>query len=402
MYIKNYATMETDRSLLYDQRTPAVVVKTGDDTGKDNVLGVFIPRYMFGLPISKGPYENNAKFDVSSKLLNTKNKSIGATSAKVKNYVILPISVIPNAATPHFTYGENVFVDMADKDLKSLFILPYSLGEVNRRTQDMYTILCPNFKKPGETLGNDNSYGFQIDTINQVIGLWTTKVNDEKSVYTFGINAAEGKILISDDGKRTIEVVTDDDSITIQNEKNSKWQMVGDTINIEAGTINIKAKNDINIESSTISRKIDKIKTESSEDIEEVDKLSIKGNEFKGEYNKQEWSGSSYKNKTSKWVVDSPISGFTKILTANSFSIWGNAGMNPLPTCANINSSGIAAFGNPSLISLPLAKQQPLMIALSLISAALDTVGAVHGIPPTLSASIAGMGNIIASNNAKG
>ena len=114
---------------------------------------------------------------------------------------------------------------------------------------------------------------FQIDTINQVIGLWTTKVNDEKSVYTFGINAAEGKILISDDGKRTIEVVTDDDSITIQNEKNSKWQMVGDTINIEAGTINIKAKNDINIESSTISRKIDKIKTESSEDIEEVDKL---------------------------------------------------------------------------------------------------------------------------------
>ena len=178
--------------------------------------------------------------------------------------------------------------------------------------------------------------------------------------------------------------------------------MVGDTINIEAGTINIKAKNDINIESSTISRKIDKIKTESSEDIEEVDKLSIKGNEFKGEYNKQEWSGSSYKNKTSKWVVDSPISGFTKILTANSFSIWGNAGMNPLPTCANINSSGIAAFGNPSLISLPLAKQQPLMIALSLISAVLDTVGAVHGIPPTLSASIAGMGNIIASNNAKG
>ena len=43
-----------------------------------------------------------------------------------------------------------------------------------------------------------------------------------------------------------------------------------------------------------------------------------------------------------------------------------------------------------------------LMIALSLISAVLDTVGAIHGVPPTLSAAVSGMGSLIASNNAKG
>ena len=401
MIIDDYITGSVKRSLNYSERSIATVIKTSKETGADNVLGVYIPRLMFGLPVSKGAYENTLSID-SSKFVNTKTKKIGSSSIKVKNYVTLPIAVVPNSATPHFTYGENVFVDMADKDLKSLFILPYSIGDVNRRMTDMFTVLCPNFKKPGEELTTDNSYGFQIDTINQVIGLWTTKNNGEKSRYSLGINAADGKVVLSDDGKRFLEISTDNDSITIQNEKKSKIELIGDTINISCGTLNVKVNNDINVESSSLSRKIDKIKTESSEDIENIDKLNIKGNEFKGEYNTQELKGSSYKNKTSKFVVDSPISGFTKTLTANSFSIWPNAGMNPLPTCANINSSGIAAFGNPSTIAMPLAKQQPLMLALGIMSAVIDTVGAIHGIPPSCSASVSGMASMIMSMNAKG
>lgn len=401
MYVENYTKPKSTRSLKYDKKTLALVVKDNTETKKDNVIGVYIPRFMFGLPIDKGAYEKDISFD-SSKLINSKNKNIGKTSLTVKNYVEIPIAVIPNQKPSRFRKGENVFVDLADNDIKSLYVLPYSLGEENRRKTDIISFLCPNLKNELDDITVENSYGIQLDTINQILSLWTTKVNDEKSAYMFSINAKEGKILLSDDGKRNILIDTKEDSISLENEEKSKIEMIKDTINIKCKTLNIDVEKDINVTSDELNRKIKKIKTEATSDEEKIDKLEYKGNKLNVNYNTQKIESSSYENKTSKWKVDSPISGFTKILTADSFHIWAMAGINPIPTCANISNAGIASMGNPSIIALPLAKAQPTTICLSAISAVVDTIGCVLGIPPTLVAMVSSMTPVIQSNNSKG
>ena len=401
MTIDDFSFIKPHRSLRYAEPTPGVVVKTGEDTGKDNILGVYIPRLMFGLPINKGASETSISLD-TSKIVNTKNKSIGSKSLKVKNYVKLPVASIPNIAPPHFIYGENVQIAMADKDIKSMYIMPHTLGEVNRRLTDMWTIMCPNFKQAEETLGSDNTYGFQIDTINQILGFWTTKNNGEKSKYAFAVDAKDGTVTLSDDGKRVFKITTNKDRIEIFNEAGSKFFMEKGKCRLECEDLEVIVKNSIKEEAKKMERKIENIKTESTEDVEEIKKFTIKGNEFKGEYTKQEWSGSSYKNKTSKWVVDSPISGFTKTLTANEFHIWPNAGMNPLPTCANIDSSGIASFGTPAMTAMPLVKCTPLMTTLSLITAKVDMLGCCVSVPPALAAVVSAMAPVIMTNNAKG
>lgn len=401
MHISDYTMPVGKRSLRYDEETPGLVVKDFNDTKKDNVIGVYIPRLMFGLPIGSGSYEKSVTVD-TKKIVNTINKTVGSSSLKVRNYVELPIAIIPNIIPPKFVKGENVFVDMADSDLKSLYIKPYTMGETKRRKTDMWSIVCPNLKSENDDITEDNSYGFQIDTINQIIGLWTTKVNGEKSAYSFAINPKDGKVVLSDDGKRVITIDTAADSIEQVNEAGSKIKIEKGVMDLEADTINIKAKEDINMESKNLNRTIDNIKTSATEDVEEIDKLTLKGNEYSLDYNKQELSGSSYRNKTSKWVVDSPISGFTKVLTADSFSISPNAGINPMPTCANISNAGIAAFGNPSTPSLPLAKQQPTFACLTAIAAVVDSLAAILGIPPTLSTTVSSMSTPMISNNVKG
>lgn len=401
MYIEDYSLPLSKRSLRYAEKTPGVIVRTKDDTEKDNVFGVYIPRLMFGLPIKNGAYEKTINID-TSKILNSKNKNIGSKALTARNYIDLPVAIVPGLVTPHFRKGENVFIDMADKDIKSMFILPYSLGEQTRRKNDMWSILVPNPKKIGDPLTLDNTYGLQIDTENQTIGIWTSKQNGEKSSYMIGIDAKNGTMKLSDADKRTIIINTDEDSITCKNEANATIEMKKDVISISAKTINITADEDINVKSKKLTRKCDNIKTEGKEDEEKVDKFKGSGNEYTLDYNTQKISGSSYENKTSKWKVDSPISGFTKILTADSFSIWPNAGVIPSPTCANISNAGIASMGNPSLAAMPLTKQQPLSIALSTMCAVIDAIGCIHCVPPTLSAGIAAMSPTMMTMNSKG
>ena len=404
MYIDNYIRPISKRSLHYGEgRTLGLVVKDASEYDSDNELGVYIPKLMFGLPISSGAYEKSVSIK-TSKILNSKNKTIGSTSLKLKNYVNLQVAQIPNIRTPRFAKGENVFIDNADRDIKNMFVLPYSLGEVCKRKHDKWSIMVPDFKSYAEysDLDYDNSYGMQLDSEAKSFMVWLCNHDGEKSTYMMAIDAKKGSVVISDNAKRTIEINTDEDRITIQNEAKSKIEMAKDTINISAKTINITADSDINVKSKNLSRKVDNIKSEGSKDEEKYDTLSLKGNDYKIDYSNMKENCTSFENKSSKWKVDSPISGFTKTLTCNDFSIWSQAGITPLPTCANISSAGIAAFGNPSVASLALAKAQPVITCLTQIAATVDVIGSVIGIPPTLAATVAASTGLIQSLNAKG
>jgi hypothetical protein len=401
MYIDNYLRPKVSPSLHYAERTPALIVKTNEETEKDNILGVYIPRLMFGLPIKDGAYEKTITIN-TNKILNSKHKTIGATSIKIKNYVELMVSMNPNINMPRYVNGENVIVDFADHDLKSAYILPYSFGDTNRRKTDIITLFVNNFQEEGEEPQLHNIYALQLDTKNQMISLFTSNPNGEKGVYTFAINAKDGAILISDTGKRRILIKTDEDLITLMNEAKSEITMVDTVINMKADILNIDMKSEINMRTSRIYRKADDIETDATNDWEKVTNYRSEGNDYLRKYNNQVARGSNYENYTSRFKVTSPISGFTGVLTCNSMSIFPMAGSFPSPTTANVSASGVARFGNPSPAALGLAVGIPTITALQAISALVDVLAAIHCIPPILSQSVSSISKKISSKLAFG
>jgi competence protein ComGF len=396
MYIDNYLKPKVSPSLHYAERTPALIVKTNEEIGKDNILGVYIPRLMFGLPIKDGAYEKTVSIS-TNKILNSKNKTIGATSIKIKNYVELMVSMNPNINMPRYVNGENVIVDFADHDLKSAYILPYSFGDTNRRKTDIITLFVNNFKEEGEEPQLHNIYALQLDTKNQMISLFTSNPNGEKGVYTFAINAKDGAILISDSGKRRILIKTDEDLITLMNEAKSEITMIDTVINMKADILNIDMVSEINMRTSRIYRRADNIETDATNDWEKVTNYHSEGNDYLREYNNQVARGSNYENYTSRFKVDSPISGFTQILTCNQFNIFPVAGSFPPIVTANVSPIGIARFGNPSTASLGLAVAAPTIVALNTISVLVDAIGLLHCIPPMLVQTISNMSSSITS-----
>jgi hypothetical protein len=111
-----------------------------------NYLGVFITKIMMGLTIGKGAEETEKDVD-SSKLLNSKALNIAASTVKEANYVILPVAMVPGQATTRFRKGENVLIQFADQDVKSMFVLPFKLNEGNMRKTDVLTFYIPSKEK---------------------------------------------------------------------------------------------------------------------------------------------------------------------------------------------------------------------------------------------------------------
>lgn len=403
MYIDNYINPKPQRSLFFaGEQSLGIVVKTPEELEKDNVVGVYIPRFMFGLPNEQGAFEEDISVDTKL-ILNSKNKSIGSKSFKSKNYLVLPVAQNGCIVTANLVKGENVFVECCDRDIKNLFVKPSTIGDNSKRKDDVFTILVPNFKEWNEspTLNLDNTYGLQIDTKKKILSLWTTceggdETSDkEKGKYMISINSAEGKVMISDNGKRQWMLNTEEDSITAQNEGGCKIQMIDDTINISApSTINIETTNDdgeIHVKSNKLIREHTDIETSADTDKEEIKTLEFKGTDISTEYDTTKiTSNKTYENKAkSSWKTDSPVSGFTKILTANEFDISSNAGQKPMPTAPIFDSKGKLKAGNPSASALPVTLFMPTSIVLNAIAAKVDGACSALGIPPTCAAAVA-------------
>lgn len=401
MFIADYNNPIGEKSLKYGEKeTIGLVVKNIDDTKKDDVLGVYVPRLMFGLDISQGAYETTESVDMS-KLANSKNTSIGSSSVGVQNYVTLPVAKVPNINTPYFRKGENVFIANMDRDIKTMYILPHILAnEKNKRKTDRFAIIVNNYKKDSrEAPTLANTYGLVIDSVKEIITIWTSKNNKEKGDYTFSINAKEGKFLFSDSGKRTLEMDTEEDRWTMLNDANSKIEMVKDVINMEAGTLNIKIKNDINIESETMDRQIKtSIKTNSPKDEEHIDDISFDGNTWKTDYSSMTNKSNTLTNKTMKYVTYAPIASFSELLTTKEFSISPVPGVEPPSNMAHIDSQGVWKMGNGAAINL--ARAQPVEAAILQIAQEVDTIATHVDVPPTLTSTVATLMRPMASQNA--
>jgi hypothetical protein len=157
-------------------------------------------------------------------------------------------------------------------------------------------------------------------------------------------------------------------------------------------------KSEVNIKTSRINRKADNIKTEATEDLEKITTYHSQGNSFLMEYNNQVLKGSNHENNTCRFTVNSPISGFSAILTAGQLSMFPTAGSFPTPTVANVSSSsGVARFGKSAPSSIGLALGIPTIACFKTIASMVDAIGSIHCIPPLLSPTINAMSRKITS-----
>ena len=382
MYIDDFRNAISVESLHYDVKTTGTVVKDHKDTGKDSILGVFIPRLMFCLDLQDGIKETTLSTD-TSKLLNSVNKDIGKKSLKTKNYINLPVASIPNMLTPKYKKGENVQIDFVDRDIKFPYILPYQFGnETDRRLTDTVHYWVPNFKNPSEKITFKNTYGLMLDSKNQIITLYTSKNNGEKGTYTVTINAKDGKLVASDSGKRSFGIDTDKDEVYMVNEAKSEISMKKGDILIKCKNLTEEVQNKIKITSTTMEEEYKQMKTKSNTWKGEVTSYEFKGTKWKTEYTVAEDKHTKYDQSAKLWKVDCPLSSFTTILTTDSIFVGAPAGLPPLPTFANINKAGIAMMGNPAVASMPAAVAPFTIAALTTVGTVVDVLLALFGIPP--------------------
>ena len=348
MFLADYNNPIPSRSLHVGTKTLGVVVKNFKDTNKDNVLGVYIPRYMFGISINEGAAEESLTVD-TSKLANSINTSIGSTSLTSRNWVELLVAQSNNIITPRYARGENVWIETCDEDIKNMYVLPYGFGEINRRKDDRWRLFVPNQGEFGQDDGleinHDNSFGIEINTIDKLFGLWTSYTDGEegkgpeKGIYSFIIDAKNGTVTLNDTGKRTVEINTDEDRITCMNENKSKFEMIKKVINIYAkDTINVTCDDTINVTSPKLNRKHDDIKTKAKTDLEEITSIEGKGNQLKTTFPETEINSKYYTNNTDDWLANTQQGTFTDALKSKTFET------NVITQCAAINT-GIIVTG---------------------------------------------------------
>ena len=256
MRIKNNRTLETELSLDPTEDCVGIVVGDRDETEK-NTIKVFIPRFMQGIDIKDGkPVDENAT--VKLNILNSKNKNIGNTSLKLKNYIEVPPFLIPGINPPRYICGERVNIKFVDKDIKSPIYLPYQVHDVVLRKEDIIRVFVPSKSDFPDPIVDENSYFLELNSKEKFVRLFTSNQNGEKCPFTFNINTADGIVTFKDDTeKRMFEWNYDEDKIYWGTDAGIEFEFKEEAARLVCKTLDIKASESINIETSKFKLKSD-------------------------------------------------------------------------------------------------------------------------------------------------
>lgn len=181
--------------------------------------------------------------NMKSEVKNIKNETI-RTEIKVGNYIRarwLPLGVSNRITSPTVYKGETVillkFSDLEEYYWMSIFREPklrkkeiahFAFSNIDPNNQD-------------ESINKENSYWFEISTIDKHIILKTSDNDQEKAKYLIKIDTKNG-------------------ILTIEDNKDNKIHL--DSVN---GKLYIKSREEFNIESKNINIKANKIKIQSEE-----------------------------------------------------------------------------------------------------------------------------------------
>ena len=269
--INNDKLLSVESSFDIVRETTAIVIGDRDETG-ENTVKVYIPRFMAGISLEKD--QGAAKEEVvsfsSSKILNSVNKDIGASSVTTQNYLKIPCYLIPGMNMPRFVKGQFLRVTFADGDIKSPCIYPFTFQDQKKKKVDILNLGVPAKDNDVDPIGPDNSYFIEFNSRDKYIRLHTTNANGENNPFNFLINTKEGKFNIEDDSKRIFEWLYNDDTFHWRTDAGLDLELKETTGTLKCDKLIIEAEDEINMKTSKLNIKADK-------GVFKIDDLKIDG-----------------------------------------------------------------------------------------------------------------------------
>lgn len=385
MRIKDEDRLTLDSKNYYtDKELTAIIMLGNNDNENDNRIGVYIPKLMPNIIAPNGAAEVKEEID-DSKLANSKNRNIGSKSLYVRNYTMCMPMVSPGETIPNYSKNEKVNVRFLDQDINTLYMVPYSMFNSQNRKNDRKTLFVPATPEEQTPLNETNTYRIDANSINKRILIETSQANGEDYIYRILIDTANNNISINDD-KRRIEIISDQDMVSIQNEAGSIMTIKNNKIDLQADNINLHAKTKLQIKSPDSEFVLDNLKETIDTYKGNIDNSTIIGTSLKKEYSQMKYNGDLFHGSFQKVkYTDTPLFGISGTLTANKWFTGTNAG--DQPTGGNAGGDTNGGFDMAASGSRPVAIAQVVTQCLNAIAQNVDILyGAIMGATPTIPA----------------
>lgn len=362
---KNRIGLGSDRN----RDTVGIVLKTQEDNKNKPILGLYIPKFMLGYDFGNNVEANESSISIKGDKFINENKSFWKSTVTIKNYIQVRPFLNQNQSMPLYTKGDKVIVSLVDNDIKTLAFLPYSINRLGQRAVDSLEMAVPANPKENTALDENNTYFFKMDSKTKVIVLATSKKNGEACAQTFGIDAENGQIVITDNEERSWILDTQNDSVTTKTSGTTVEQS-GDSITVNCDTMTIKAETKLSIETDTMEIKADTINSEASD-------VTYKYDNFKQESDSGEWEveteshkGTSMEIEESTYHNDTPLIGLNGTVIFPTYTIGKVDDINTPVPAVNGKSGPDGSMSletDPS--GVPLVKFPQLMPILSALAA---------------------------------
>ncbi len=353
MQITNNRTLDVELSLNPTDNCVGIVVGDRDDT-QSNSIKVYIPRFMQGIDIQDGKTKDETASINTKKILNSKNKNIGSTSLKLKNYIEVPPFLVPGINPPRYICGERVNIQFIDKDIKSPIYLPFQVHDAVLRKEDVIRLFAPSKADYSDPIIDDNSYFLELNSKEKFIRLFTSNKNEEKCPFTFNINTKDGIVTFKDDTKRAFEWNYDEDKIFWGTDAGIEFEFKEQAARLVCETLDIKASESINIETS-------KFKLKSDQGDVLIDNMYVKNTSYehvasnsKLKYDMAELSGNLWQIISSGLFFDAPATIHTGMSVFAGFYITKLPAPGKTPS---VYAGGCLDGASPSSSSSPSQKQ---------------------------------------------
>ena len=358
-----------------------IIVKTPDETKLDNTYGVYSNRLLLLSNVDMGALDQ----PVSVKRSNCKNsqhKAFGEKKMGLSNYLLVPMEKHYGFNSSTLVKGMKVLIDLIDRDPSSYRIRPIDFDQLKSlQKTDIRNFYIPATENEGEQLNDDNTYFVRLDSVNKQIKIATSMSNGESHSYKLIFNGHNGMMSLTDNEDRAFSIVSSEDTIKMKNKAGSFIELKEDVITIEADTLNIGMGTDINIKSTNLNIENDNTKIKADSFKGELDTNEIKGTKISGKYDSMEWKGNKHSIDAASQVIKGTVTVDGEINTKKLVLDWMQAGSAGLPTGPSATTT-LANFKGVG--GMPVVTAPALIPFLTAQAAIVDSLGALIGLPPTM------------------
>ena len=175
------------------------------------------------------------------------NSEKGSLSTKTKHTLSLSASWLPISSSnrvtpPNIRRNERVQIYQLGDSQTYYWTTLYDDSYL-RRLETVIWAFSNTTDEETKELDHSNTYFMEVSTHKGLVGLYTSKSNDEPFAYTVQLNTKEGYLTIKDDIGNYINLNSKDIRVLLHNASESKVELVKEVVNVEsASEVNVGTK----------------------------------------------------------------------------------------------------------------------------------------------------------------